>query len=141
MCSWCTDHSEQLIVPQSLFWTCPIALQSRDGNTEPSSGCWHRQKSPKIGHSTNIKLEDAANIRNNLAFAGKGDQMGFSTSDSVPRAVGQWVGEEPGLENDPPQKSLFLVASVITPVVQLVGWIGKPAFPLVIQLFRQPMSI
>lgn len=47
-----------------------------------------RQKYPKVGHSTNIQLEDAENIRNNLAFAGRGIRWGCSTSDSVPRDRG-----------------------------------------------------
>lgn len=38
---------------------------------------------------------------------GRGIRWGFSTLDSLPRAVGQRVGEEPGLENHPPQKICF----------------------------------
>lgn len=94
-------HSGELILPQSLFWTCPVALQSRDGNTNPGCGCWQRQKYPKVGHSTNTKPEDAANIRNNLAFAGRG----LFQPRLRARAVGQWVGEEPGLEMTPPKIS------------------------------------
>lgn len=76
-------------------FTCSVDLTTGRGRNDP-----------KIGYRGKIKLEDAKNMRNNLSFARKGNWMAwwvFSTSDKLPRAVGHWMGEEPGMEDDPPK--------------------------------------